>query len=319
MQDVIIGVDLGGTNIKAGAVSMEGAVIYHCRRTTDADKGPEAVVTRIADAVAECLDNLAGGRERVQGVGVGSPGPLNLRKGIVSVAPNLPGWVNVPLRKMVSDASGLPCIIENDANAAALGEQWVGAGRGVSSLVQFTLGTGIGGGIVLDGKVWHGFTDCAAEIGHMSINPDGPKCNCGNVGCIEALASAPAMVRRMKEAIKAGSASVLSSKLNTLTAKDIHEAATAGDKAALENIEMTGFYLGVAVTNILHIINPEVVVLSGGVTAAGNMLLRPIRQTVKERAMEAARQDVKICFAELGEDAGVIGAAHSFTTLQGCV
>ena len=274
------------------------------------------VCDNIAEAVAECCENLPEGRT-AEGIGIGSPGPLDLGRGIVLFAPNLPGWNDIPLRDMIEERTDMKCVVENDANAAALGEQWMGAGHGCSSLVLFTLGTGIGGGIVLNEKVWHGFGDCAAEIGHMSIDPEGPRCGCGNWGCIEAHASATAMVRRMRETIESGTSSILADKIDEMTAKDIYDAAVEGDCAASENIHMTGFYLGVAVSNIMHILNPEVVVFSGGVTAAGNMLLGPIRQTARERTMEACRRDVKIRFAELGENAGIIGAARSFQTLRG--
>ncbi len=314
MQDMVVGVDLGGTNIKAGAVSSGGEMLFRSRMSTDASAGPERVADRIGMAVRDCLEGVEGGRERTAGVGVGSPGPLDPATGVVWAAPNLPGWTNVPLRRMVQDRVGLPCEVENDANAASLAEQWMGAGRGAASLVLLTLGTGIGGGIVLGGKVWHGFGGVAGEIGHMSINPDGPRCNCGGRGCIEAYASAPAMVRRMREAIAGGRRTTLSGQGEGLSARAIHEAALAGDAAARENMRMTGFYLGVAICNIMNVLNPEVVVLSGGVAAAGEMLLRPIRETVEERTMEAVRRNVRICFAALGEDAGVIGAARAFVT-----
>jgi len=316
MQNIVIGVDLGGTNIKAGAVSYDGTVLFRCRTATEGHRGPEAVVDRIAQAIRDCLAGVEDGRRRAAGVCVGSPGPLDLKNGVVLTAPNLPGWVNIPLRAMIEERAGLPCVVENDANAAALGEQWMGAGKGADSLVLFTLGTGIGGGIVLNGRIWHGFTGVAAEIGHMSIHPDGPACNCGGRGCIEAYASATAMVRRMRETIAAGRNTILARKADKLTARNIHEAAVAGDQAALENVQMTGFYLGVAIANILNVLNPEVVALSGGVTAAGDMLLKPIQETVRERALEAARQGVKICFTRLGDDAGVIGAARSFMTWE---
>lgn len=312
MQDIIIGVDLGGTNIKAGAVGLDGKVLFRTRLSTDADEGPGHVADRIAQAVRQCLDNIQGGRGAVAGVGVGSPGPLDFETGVVVFTPNLRGWHNVPLRSMVEERTGLPGALENDANAAALGEQWAGAGRGASSLVMFTLGTGIGGGIVLDGQVWHGFGGVAAEIGHMSINPDGPTCGCGSKGCIEAYASATAMVRRMHETIASGCRTSLADRSGELTARDIHEAALAGDEAALENLEMTGFYLGVAISNTMHILNPEVIVLSGGVAAAGEMLMDPIQRTIRQRAIEASRLNVKVCFGALGDDAGVVGAARCF-------
>ena len=312
MKDIVIGIDLGGTNIKAGAVSPTGTILFHQSTPTNAAQGPEAVADRIAEAALQCRDGVPNGRQRTAGIGIGSPGTIDLGKGIVQFSPNLPGWTDIPLRDMVEKRTGLPCVLENDANAAALGEQWVGAGRGTSSVVIFTLGTGIGGGIVLDGKVWHGFNGVAAEIGHMSIDPHGPKCGCGNTGCIEAYASATAMVRRMKEAIASGQRTSLAARGDRLTAKDIYDAATAGDKAARENMQETGRYLGVAISNIMHILNPEVVVLSGGVTAAGDMLMRPILEEVDKRTLEASRRNVQVLFARLGDDAGVIGTARCF-------
>jgi glucokinase len=216
---------------------------------------------------------------------------------------------------MIEDDLHMPCLLDNDANVAALAEQWVGAGRGASSLVLFTLGTGIGGGIVLDGRIWHGANGVAGEVGHMSINPDGPVCNCGNRGCFEAYASATAMVRRMREAIKGGVKSSLGAQLDSFTSEDIHQAALAGDEAARQNIEQTGRYLGLGASNIMHIINPEVVAFSGGVTAAGDMLMKPLLDEMEKRTLEASRQNVKVRFAELPNDAGIIGAARCFMLL----
>jgi len=310
MEDVILGIDLGGTNIKAGAVGPDGRVLSRYQVPTGVSGGPDAVADSIAEAGRRCVEAL-GGRPAAGG-GIGSPGNLDVERGMVLFSPNFPGWTDIPLRQMVEDRLGLPCTLENDANVAALAEQWVGAGRGAQSLVIFTLGTGIGGGIVLDGQVWRGFRGVASEFGHMSINLDGPPCNCGNVGCVEALASATAMVRRVRQALAAGRASALSDRGEELTARDIYEAAVAGDALAGENLAQTGAYLGAAVTNILHILNPRVVVLSGGVTAAGDMLLKPLMAEVNRRAMTAHLEGVKICFAGLGNDAGVIGAARCF-------
>ena len=317
MQDVIIGVDLGGTNIKAGLLTTEGEVLHRCRCTTNASGGPQVVARRIAEAALECRDASPGGPARVLGIGIGSPGAIAVQAGVVFSAPNLPGFDNLPLRDMVQELTGLPCTLENDANAAAVGEQWVGAGRGATSLVMLTLGTGIGGGIVLEGEVWHGFGGVAGEIGHMSIQADGPRCACGNLGCIEAFASATAIVRRMKETIASGRPTHLAERAADLTARDIHEAAVAGDAAALENMKETGRCLGVAITNILHVLNPQVVVLSGGVCAAGDMLMKPIRDEIQRRAIPACGRGVQVRFALLGEDTGIIGAARSFMLLGG--
>ncbi len=258
MQDIVIGVDLGGTNIKAGAVSTDGKVLYRCRRSTDAFAGPDAVADRIADAARECVGSVSEAVGRASGVGIGSPGLIDSRAGVVALATNFAGFTDLPLSQMVEERTGLSCSLENDANVAALGEQWVGAGGGTSSLIMLTLGTGIGGGVVLDGKVWSGFGGVAGEIGHMCIDPDGPLCSCGKRGCIEAFASATGIVRRMREAIAEGCASAMAELGGALTSRDICEAACAGDEAARENMTMTGRYLGVAISNLMHILNPEV-------------------------------------------------------------
>jgi len=310
MPDLFVGVDLGGTNIKAGLVSTAGEVLHRHRIPTRSELGPEGVVQRIAEAVRACIREAERRGGAVRGVGVGSPGTIDLGSGVILFSPNMPGWRDIPLRSMAEKALGVPCRIANDANVAALGEQWVGAGRGARSLVLLTLGTGIGGGIVTNGRIWEGATGVAGEIGHMCINPDGPACGCGSRGCLEAYASATAMVRRLREAMEQGAQSALAARAADLTARDIHEAALAGDAVARANVEATGRYLGVGVSNILHILNPEVVAFSGGVTAAGDMLMGPCLEEVRRRTLEASRAGVRICFSQLPEDAGVIGAAR---------
>lgn len=312
MKELVFGVDLGGTNIKVGLVSAEGTIVHRHQAETLGERGPAAVARRICQAARQCVEAADVGPDAVAGIGVGSPGTIDLENGVVLFSPNLPGWDDIPLRRMIEDDIGLPCALDNDANVAALAEQWAGAGRGASSLVLLTLGTGIGGGIVLDGRVWHGANGVAGEIGHMSINPDGPRCGCGNLGCLEAYASATAMVRRMHQAIQSGRETSLAPRLDDLTAQDIHKAALAGDKAARDNIEATGRYLGVGVSNIMHILNPQVIAFSGGVAAAGDMLMEPLLDEMEKRTLEASRRDVKVCFAELPRDAGVIGAARCF-------
>jgi len=312
MPDLTIGVDLGGTNIKVGLVTAEGEVVRRHRVTTEAHHGPQAVADRICQACRDLLTAAGEGPGTVSGVGVGSPGTIDMDNGVVLFSPNLDGWNDVPLRRMVEDGLAMRCVVDNDANVAALAEQWVGAGQGSGSLVLLTLGTGIGGGIVLDGRIWHGGNGVAGEVGHMSINPDGPLCGCGNRGCLEAYASATAMVRRMREAIEAGTPTTLAARKDELTAALIHGAAVAGDAAARENIEQTGRYLGLGVSNLMHILNPEAIAFSGGVTAAGEMLLEPVRREVEWRTLEASRRNVRISISALTQDAGLIGAARCF-------
>ncbi len=306
MAGYLIGVDLGGTNIKAGVVDMKGKVVASDSVKTCVDKGLEEVVKRICQACDQVRKKAGLDWSAVHGVGIGSPGTLNLRKGIVLFSPNLPCMNGAPLLDMVHAEIKVPCILENDANAAAYGEKWAGVGRDVQSLVLFTLGTGIGGGVIIDGKVLHGFNDVAAELGHQVVFANGHKCGCGNLGCIEAYASAPNTVRRMKEALQAGRRSVLK---GNFEAADISRAALQGDELAREIMEETGRLLGVVATNMLHIFNPQMVVFAGGMTAAGDLLLTPIRDEVRKRAFKASLEGVQIVFGKLGANAGMIGAA----------
>jgi len=308
---IAIGIDLGGTNIKAGVVNGKGRMLSRDKIETQAQAGRDAVIDRMAQ-IADRVREQAGLKwEQVEVIGIGSPGPLNPKKGLITFAPNLPGWVNVPLRDIFEKKLSVKTHVANDANAAAYGEAWVGAGRGTTSMILLTLGTGIGSGVVLNGRIWDGIDGMAAEIGHMTICYNGVKCACGNHGCIEAYASANNMVRRMKEAIAAGRQSSLAAKAEdgTLTARDIHDAAVAGDRAARAMIEETGMLLGVACANLVNIFNPEAILFSGGMADAGEMLFEPIRKEVKRRAFEPGSSTVRIVRAALPDVAGTIGAA----------
>jgi len=313
MKDMVVGVDLGGTNIKVGLVDGAGGLSGRLSAPTPpAGEGAAGIARAICRAVRRCAAEAGLEPAAVRGVGVGSPGTMDLEAGVVDFSPNLPALNGAPLRGLIQDDIGLPCTLENDANAAALAECWIGAGKDASSLVLLTLGTGIGGGIVLDGQVWHGCNGVAGEIGHMVIDADGPLCGCGNRGCLESLASATAMVRRMQEAVRAGVPTSLAARADELTARDIHEAALAGDAAARENIEATGHYLGLGVANIMHVLNPRVIAFSGGVTAAGDMLLDPIKEGAARRALDMSQREVTICYSRVPADAGIIGAARCF-------
>jgi len=306
MAEYVIGVDLGGTNIKAGVVDSEGNIIASDSIPTEVEKGRDAVTDNICLAAKKVLEQAGKDLKDVLGLGLGAPGTLNLREGVILFSPNLTCLNEAPIRRMIEERLNIPVTLENDANAAAWGEKWVGAGKDVSSLVMFTLGTGIGGGVIINNELVHGFNDVAGELGHQVLYADGVKCGCGNNGCIEAYASCPAMVRRMKEAIASGKKSILS---GDFEAADITKAALQGDETAREIVEETGRMLGVIATNMLHILNPEMVVFAGGMIAAGDMLLKPIRDEVKKRAFKASQEGVQIVFAKLGGNAGVIGAA----------
>ena len=308
MGNYVIGIDLGGTNLKAGLVGKDGKITHRLSIKTNYNADPQAISNQIFELIDEIIKEAHVKKSDIIGVGLGSPGLIDKKGETIIFSPNLPRWRNIPIKLFVTERFCMPCVLENDANAAAWGEKWVGAGKDVNSLVMLTLGTGIGGGIVIDNKLWRGANNVAAEIGHMIIQMDGPKCSCGNSGCIEAYASATAMVRRFKESLKGGASSSLKDS-REITAKMINDAAFQGDRASLDIIEETGRYLGIALVNVMHILNPEMIVLTGGMIGSGELLMNPIRQVTKQKAFEASYKDTKIVFSQLGNDAGIIGAA----------
>ena len=310
---MFVGIDLGGTNIKCGVVDGSGRPLCRVSVPTVADAGPEDVAERMCEAARQAVKTSGATWRRVPAVGIGSPGTMDIPAGVVLDPPNLPGWRDVPLRDMIGQRLGVAAHLENDANAAAYGEFWVGAGKGVGSLVMFTLGTGIGGGIVVDHKLVDGAHSCSAEVGHHCIQMDGGRpCACGRVGCLEAYASATAVVKRTLEALDGGARS----KLNTLrrrgepiTGKAVFDAASAGDRLGKRIVDETARYLAIGAVNLIHIINPEMVVYTGGMTAAGRPFLDAIRTYVRELAFDVPAAKTRVVYAKLGDDAGFIGAA----------
>ena len=318
----IIGVDLGGTNIVVGALPMDGGdgAVFGMRSVpTEAHRGAKFVVDRIVGLIeetrAEVVAQVGGRREDFAGVGIGSPGPLDRETGTVINTPNL-GWRNFPLRDLIANAVGLPATLDNDANCATYGEWWVGAGRNVNTLIGLTLGTGIGGGIVLNGEIFHGVSDAAGEIGHMTIDSTGRKCKCGNYGCLEAYASGPAIALRAVEGIEAGAESLLPAlvdgRLEDVTAATVYEAVVLGDPYANEVMRETAKFLGAGVANIVNILNPDMVVIAGGVTRAGDHLFVPLRAEIRRRAFKSAEEACQIVSGQLPGTAGLIGAAAVF-------
>jgi glucokinase len=288
MKKLVIGLDLGGTKIAAAIADQKGKIIRRLVVPTEAQKGKEAVIKNIFASIKNVAqNNLAS----VKAIGIGAPGPILYKEGIIVSPPNLPGWKKVPLRKIIQDEFKIKTILENDANAAALGEARFGAGRGIKNLIYITISTGIGGGVIIDGKIFRGAVGTAGEIGHTTIDPDGPRCGCGNYGCLEALASGTAIAQ------KAGK-----------DATEVGKAARQGDKEALKIIRETGEYIGIGVANLANLFNPEMVIIGGGVANLGEMLFKPIRETVKKRALEVPASILKIVPAKLGSDAGVLGA-----------
>ncbi|MGQ0703964.1 MAG: ROK family protein [Gemmatimonadales bacterium] len=314
----IIGVDIGGTNLVVGAVTEDGHRIAGLvSEPTGAPDGPEVVLSRIVSmarsvmAVTRSEDSSA----EIIGVGIGSPGPLDRKTGVVIFTPNLK-WKDMPVRDRIGDALALPASLDNDANCAMLGELWRGAAQGADTAVCFTIGTGIGGGVVVGGRLVHGASDVAGEIGHITVEMNGRRCGCGNDGCLEAYASGPAIARRAVEAIEAGAASDLvrrvNGKLDQITAQTVFEACAASDGLADEVVRDTARYLGVGIANLLNILNPEVVVVCGGVTKAGDHLFVPLRREVARRAFRPAVEACRIVPGALPGTAGVVGAARAW-------
>lgn len=320
-EQYIVGVDLGGTNIVGGALSIDGSKHLAVRSIpTNASLGDEGVAERIGELVEavmrDAMKSTGATRDDFIGVGVGAPGPLDREKGIVLVAPNL-GWKDFPLRDRIQAKVGLPTTLDNDANCATFGEWWQGAARGGHNVVGLTIGTGIGGGLILNGALYHGASDMAGEIGHTTIDLNGRHCKCGNYGCLEAYASATAIATRAREVlVREEGQSVLprmvDGKLELITAQIVYDAAQQGDRVANEIVRDTARYLGAGVANLLNVFNPDTVVLAGGVAAAGDALFVPLRAEVRRRAFMPAVQAARIVPGELPGTAGVVGAVASF-------
>ncbi|MGI8498076.1 MAG: ROK family protein [Gemmatimonadaceae bacterium] len=319
-QQYIVGVDLGGTNIVAGAMPADGSRTLAVRDLpTQAEGGAEGVVDRIVSLIEQVIADVSVSegiaRADFAGVGMGAPGPLDRERGVVVVAPNL-GWRDFPLRDVIAERVKLPVTLDNDANCATLGEWWRGAAQGGRNVIGVTIGTGIGGGIVLDGMLYHGCSDVAGEIGHTTIEAAGRYCRCGNYGCLEAYASGPAIALRAREALERDEVSVLrklvDGRTERLTAADVYEAANRGDALALEIVRDTARFLGTGVANLLNTLNPDVVVIAGGVTRAGDRLFEPLRAEVKRRAFRPAVTACRIVPGSLPGTAGVVGAVATF-------
>jgi glucokinase len=310
----VVGIDIGGTNLVAGTVAEDGSEILGLvSEPTIAEQGADAVLARILKLARASMAASPG--KKIAGVGIGSPGPLDTTRGIVLLTPNL-GWTNFPVRDRISQALELPATLDNDANCAIFGEWWRGAARGADHVVGLTIGTGIGGGIVLSGDIYRGASDIAGELGHMTIDSTGRRCKCGNYGCLEAYASGPAIAARAVEGIEAGAETALPTyvkgNLAQVTAQVVYEAAHDGDAYALEVVRDTAKFLGAGVANILNVFNPQVVVICGGVTLAGDKLFVPLRSEVKRRAFKPAVDVCRIVPGELTGTAGVYGAAAVF-------
>ena len=309
-----IGIDVGGTNVKIALVDDNGKIIYSNSVPTYAKMGYEYTVNNIKQAIRDLMKETNTTPSDIEGIGFDFPGQVDCKTGVVKLAPNIPGWVNVPIAQMIEDEFHIPTRIDNDVRCAALGELKFGAGRGCENFICITVGTGIGSGIVINGKVVRGATNAAGELGHIKLQMNGgPICGCGDTGCLEAFASGPAIVAMAQEYIKGGK----STKFREMAAVEggeitpymVAKAAEEGDPVAKRIFEIVGEYIGIGLTSVINLLNPERVIIGGGVAESGELLLGPIRKTIKERAMVVAGNAVEIVPAQLGNSAGVIGAS----------
>jgi glucokinase len=310
MPDLYGAIDLGGTNVRAIVADLDANIRGDQIQPSRAADGLDACLASIEEAIrkAAAEDNVEA--QSLKGIGVCSAGWVDSERGIVPAAPQLPGWHDVPLAQIISDRLGPPAILENDANAAALGELTFGAGRGVRHLVYITVSTGVGGGIIADGRLYGGAKGSAGEIGHTVIDPNGPKCGCGNNGCLEALASGTAIARRGAEAAKRGDSPALAEALKRegrLGAKDVAAAAESGDQTAREIFEEAGRYLGIALANLVNLLSPEAIILGGGVMHSRELFLPQAEATMRELALDEPLKYVRVSLAELGDMAGPLG------------
>ena len=312
--DLVIGVDLGGTNVNSGVVDETGRISHRAWQSISGSRTAREVIDRLVACVEMTMDSC--GRDRVAGVGVGTPGLIPEDSGTIVYAPNVPGWEDLPLQSMLRERLGLPVAIENDANAAAIGEHWVGGAAGYANIVCITLGTGVGGAIIMDNEVWRGTNGAGGEIGHMTVVENGRMCGCGAPGCLEAYASATAIAGQARELLQGGRESALKDlcegDLDRIDAAMIADAANRGDEAAREVMHRSATLLGTAVSSLTNLLNPELIVIGGGVIKAGDMIFDPIRTEVARRAYKWSASILRIVPAKLGDDAGIIGAARHF-------
>ena len=293
-ERLVFAVDLGGTHLRIALVDDSGSILKHLKLETPKDESPDAILIALANAAREwdC--------DRVVAASIMVPGAVDSDKAVVVQAPNLPSLINFELKAELQRRLGWPVFLENDANAAAVGEMWLGAARGCSDVVSVTLGTGVGGGVVLNGKLWRGSHGSAGEIGHTTVDPfSGLKCKCGNTGCLELFASATAIVRMAREL-----------GMKELTAEDVYEAGRNGNELALKVFNRFGMYLGIGLANLINLIDPQVIVITGGAVNGWDLFASEMYRQVSERAFRATVQQVKIARSECGDNAGLLGAAR---------
>ena len=311
MNDIVIGIDLGGTKIMGAAVDAQGKILSRVFELTPVDDGPTAVLDRMAQTAVEAAQKAGVDVRDAKAIGIGSPGPLDPDEGVIIFSPNLPGWDHVPMKRHIEGATGTRVFMDNDCNVATLAEHSLGAGRGIANLVGLFLGTGIGGGVIIDHKLIRGFSRQAGELGHVVVDINGPKCGCGQKGCIEALASRAVICRLIAEAVRKGRKSVVKeTDPRRMRTSLLAEAIAAKDDLVIEVMSRAMEHLGVAVASIAHVVSPEMIVIGGGIIEAmTDDMLGRVQQSAKRRALPLVMDNVKFVRGQLGEDAGVLGAA----------
>ncbi len=312
-----IGVDLGGTNLRIAAVSEQGDLLEKVTTSTKAALGRDAVISDMTDAIKEVVSRLTGS-QRLLGVGIGVPGIIDGRTGMIRKSPNLPGWTDYAVREDIEQRLGAPVVLENDANAAALGEAWLGAARAAESMCIITLGTGVGGGIVLRGRIWQGMTGMAGEIGHITVDPNGPRCGCGNYGCVEQFASATAVMRMAREAIASGRAPELARAASSdaeFSARIVHNLALQGDLPAKEIFRKVGWALGLLVADLVNALNLDGYVIGGGVASAWPSFAPAMFEELRRRSFVYAATAPDDAFVDAGAGASLKPLAGSPRTV----
>ncbi|AHC17866.1 MULTISPECIES: ROK family glucokinase [Paenibacillus] len=308
-ESIYVGVDLGGTAIKVGICNENGQLLHTYEGPTETDKGVDVVIGNIEKYVRHIVEQSPYEWDQLKGVGAGVAGFTNVRDGIIVLAPNI-GFRDVPIRALLENRIGKPVKIDNDANVAALGEAWAGAGKGIENCVCYTLGTGVGGGIIINGKIYQGSSGMAGEIGHISVVPDleAIQCGCGKMGCLETVSSATGIIRMAKDAVERGDRTSLALE-DQIAAKEVFDAAKAGDEVALRIVNRAAFYLGKSMAAVAAVLNPELFIIGGGVSKAGDFLFEEMRRVYTKLAPEPLQKGVSIVPAVLGNDAGIVGAA----------
>ena len=312
MSDYVVGIDIGGTKLATVVADKNGNILNKVRKPTNSDQGPEFAIQTLFQMIYMVIQDVELNEQDISGIGVSCGGPLDTITGIVYSPPNLPGWDAFPLKDRLEDEFNIHTVIENDANASALAEFRFGGGKGYNVVLYMTMSTGIGGGIVINGEIFHGANDSAGEVGHQILLPNGPQCGCGKRGCLEALCSGPSIARRAKESVEINSDSLILSLVNndldSIKSEHVIEAAKHGDALAIQLVDVTAYYMGWGIANLVNIINPDIVLLGTIAIAAGDLLLNPIRKTVADLAMTRPVEIVKIMPAELGESLGDMAA-----------